>query len=222
LAGGGALLYQQRHTLGAVTQQLRAKEQQRDESQRLASRLADMELRFKEDRDKLQFLEAGVPNMAYVPTLLKQIERLGKETKNTVRGVRPEMAPKTPVRAAVRRTDPEAADGGEGSKEEKPKPPEPYDRLTIQVALTGRYQDYQSFLQRLTQFPKIVAVDRVQLRPRFDHEHPRDSPRLDVDMQLTAFILKNEANKPLPLPSVPPPASGTQEAAASGAAGRPA
>ncbi len=157
--------------------------------------------------------------MAYVPTLLKQIERLGKETKNTVRGVRPEMAPKTPVRPAVRRTDPEAAEGAEGPKEEKPKPPEPYDRLTIQVALTGRYQDYQSFLHKLTQFPKIVAVDRVQLRPRFDSENPGSSPRLDVDMQLTAFILKNEANQPPPPLAIDaPPAPVTQEATAPAAA----
>jgi Tfp pilus assembly protein PilO len=217
LAGGGALLYQQQHSLAAVTRQLRDKEQQRDESARLASRLAETELRFKEDRDKLKFLESSLPSMAYVPTLLKQIERLGKDTKNTVRGVRPEMAPKTPVRPAVRRTDPEAGEGGDGPREEKPKPPEPYDRLTIQVALTGRYQDYQMFLQELTRFPKIVAVDRVQLRPRFDHENPAASPRLDVDMQLTAFILKNEANQQPPLAMEAPPV--TQEAAAPGAAG---
>jgi Tfp pilus assembly protein PilO len=192
IAGGGALFYQQESSLGVVTAQLKDKEKQRDESARLASRLAEMEVRFKEDTDRLRFLEASLPSMAYVPTLLKQIEQLGKDTQNVVRGVRPEMAPPTPVRAAVRRTDPEAQDS-DAPKEEKPKAPEPYDRLTIQVALTGRYQSYQNFLQRLTQFPKIVAVDRVTLRPRLDASQPTASPQLDVDMQLTAFILKEGA-----------------------------
>src|SRR5947208_2942889 len=127
VAGGGALFYQQESSLTAVTQQLKEKEKQRDESARLASRLAETEVRFKEDTDRLRFLESSLPSMAYVPTLLKQIEQVGKDTKNVVRGVRPEIGAKAPVRAAVRRTDPEAQDGG-GPKEEKPKAPEPYDR----------------------------------------------------------------------------------------------
>jgi Tfp pilus assembly protein PilO len=194
LAGGGALFYQQQISLGAVTGKLKEKEKLRDESARLASRLAETEVRFKDDTDRLRFLESSLPSMAYVPTLLKQIEQLGKDTQNVVRGVRPELAPRAAVRPAVRRTDPEAQDG-DASKAEKPKAPEPYDRLTIQVALTGRYQDYQNFLQRLTQFPKIVAVDKVTLRPKLDNSRPTASPQLDVDMQLTAFILK-EAGPP--------------------------
>src|SRR5207249_10085583 len=86
-AGGGALLYQQEHSLTNVILRLRDKEKQRDESARLASRLAETELRFKEDQNRLKFLEASLPDMAYVPTLLKQIEQLGKDTHNQVRVV---------------------------------------------------------------------------------------------------------------------------------------
>src|SRR5207245_2044836 len=85
MAGGGALLYQQESSLAAVMGQLHEKEKQRDESARLASRLAETELRFKEDTDRLKFLESSLPSMAYVPTLLKQIEQLGKDTHNEVR-----------------------------------------------------------------------------------------------------------------------------------------
>jgi Tfp pilus assembly protein PilO len=190
VAGGGALLYHQQRTLTAVVARLREKEQQRDECARLASRLAETELRYKEDQAHLQFLEASLPDMAYVPTLLKQIEHLGKSTKNRVRGVRPEAAPAKPVRPAVRRTDPEAQEDGNEKKAEDAPKPEPYTRLPIAVSLTGGFQDYQNFLQQLTKFPKIVAVDRVQLRPRLDLATPNGSPQLEVDMQLTAFILK--------------------------------
>jgi Tfp pilus assembly protein PilO len=201
VAGGGALLYHQQRSLAAVVAQLREKERQRDESARLASRLAETELRFKEDQARLKFLESSLPDMAYVPTLLKQIEHLGKSTKNHVRSVRPEAAPAKPVRPAVRRTDPEAQEK-DGDKPVEPAPkPEPYTRLPIAVAITGSFRDYQSFLHQLTRFPKIVAVDKVQLRPRLDIPTPDGSPKLEVDMQLTAFILKETG-------PVPPPADG--------------
>jgi Tfp pilus assembly protein PilO len=190
MTGGGMLLYQQESSLADVAKQLKAKEGQRDESTRVASRLAETELRFKEDTEHLKFLESALPSAAYVPTLLRQIEQLCKDTNNEVRAVRPEAAPPKPVRPAVRRTDPEAPQNDDKPKEEAPKP-EPYDRLTIDVSVTGGFQEYQNLLQRLTQFPKIVAVDKVQLRPRMDNDHPNASPRLDVDMQLTAFILKD-------------------------------
>jgi Tfp pilus assembly protein PilO len=197
VAGGGGLFYQQEGQLANTMKQLHEKEQQRDESARIASRLADTELRYREDTDRLKFLESSLPSMAYVPTLLKQIEQLGQETHNQVRSVRPETAVAKPVRPAVRRTDPEAQGNDNAPKpDDKPKPPDPYDRLTIQVALTGGYPEYQAFLQRLTQFPKIVAVDQVQLRPHADADRKGGPPQLDVDMQLTAFILKDAPPAP--------------------------
>jgi Tfp pilus assembly protein PilO len=208
VAGGGGLVYQQESQLGDVVKQLRDKEKQRDDSARIASRLADTELRYREDTDRLKFLESALPSVAYVPTLLKQIEQLCTDTHNVVRGVRPEAAVAKPVRPAVRRTDPEAQGSSDAPKpEEKPKPPDPYDRLTIQVSLTGGYKEYQEFLQRLTQFPKIVAVDRVQLRPRGDNDHKGGPPQLDVDMQLTAFILKDAPPVPGPAATAAPPPS---------------
>jgi Tfp pilus assembly protein PilO len=95
-----------------------------------------------------------------------------------------------PVRPAVRRTDPEAQGNGAAPEDAPPPKPEPYTRLPIAVSLTGSYKDYQEFLFRLKQFPKIIAVDRVQLRPRLDLKTATGSPKLEVDMQLTAFILK--------------------------------
>jgi len=207
VAGGGALVYQQEHSLAGVVRELKDKEKQRDESARLASRLAQTEMRFKEDTDRLKFLEASLPDMAYVPTLLKQIEQLGRSTHNQVRGVRPEAAPVKPVRAAVRRTDPEAQENGDAKQAAPPPKPEPYTRLAIAVALTGSYKDYQSFLLKLTQFPKIVAVDQVQLRPRPDLKTGNGSPMLEVDMHLTAFVLKQGGAAPTVGDGAPPGAT---------------
>src|SRR5260370_82232 len=153
-AGGGGLLYQQKSSLANVVKQLQDAEKQRDESARIASRLADTELRYQQDTDHLKFLEASLPSMEYVPTLLKQIEQLCRDTHNEVRSVRPDAAPAKPVRPAVRRTDPEAQQGDDANKPvERPKP-EPYDRLQVQGALPSGFEAYQSFLQQLTRCPQ--------------------------------------------------------------------
>src|SRR5205807_1731342 len=132
VAGGGGLVYQQESQLADVVNQLRGKEKQRDDSARIASRLADTELRYREDTARLDFL------------------------------------------------------------------------------------------QRLAQFPAIVAVDEVQLRPRHDNDHKGGPPKLDVDMQLTAFILKDAPPvpgsaatvAPLPPSTAAAPGAGAPDAAA--------
>ena len=58
IAGGGALLYQQQRSLATVTAQLQDRQKQRDESARLASRLAEQELtRLKPALDRLAQVE---------------------------------------------------------------------------------------------------------------------------------------------------------------------
>src|SRR5438034_4819618 len=100
VAGGGGLLYQQESSLAYAVKQLEQAEKQRDESARIASRLADTELRYKLDTDRLKFLEASLPSMAYVHTLLKQIEPLCKNTHNELASLRPDAAPVKPARPA--------------------------------------------------------------------------------------------------------------------------
>jgi len=89
VSGGGGLLYQQESSLANVVKQLKEKEQQRDESARIAGRLNETKLRLKQDNDRLKFLGASGPDMADVPTLLRQIEQLCQDPHNEVRSVRP-------------------------------------------------------------------------------------------------------------------------------------
>jgi hypothetical protein len=150
----------------------------------------------EKDRERLRFLESAVSDAAFVPTLLKQLEDLAVQTHNRVLAVQPMVQVQAPTRLQQRR-DPEAQAKGEeaakdGAKgEEKKKPEEPYTPLTIQVSLVGGYQSTQAFVQRLTQFPKIIAVEELQLRPH--HAEDRQADLLDVEVKLTAYVMKEKA-----------------------------
>jgi Tfp pilus assembly protein PilO len=198
------LFVKQQAAVAAASCRLEAKLRQLEEGSAVASRLAATEAELQSDRDELKFLESSLPNAAYVPTLLKQVEALAVETHNDVRGVRPSVEVSPPPSLRDRRSDPEAAARAADAQDDKnkdteeKKAPEPYDKLKIQLALTGKYADCLQLIHRLTRFPKIVSVNDVQFRPRFDDSVGGD-PKIDVDLNLTAFILKDKTTVP-PLP----------------------
>jgi Tfp pilus assembly protein PilO len=206
---GVVLFVQQQAALARATGVLDQKKAQLEEGSRLASRLAYTDEELRRDRQRLKNLETGVPNAGYIPTLLRQVENLARTTNNTVKGVRPQLEVTPTPTKIQKRTDPEAEEKAEKNPATKPKAAEPYNRLRIQLNLTGTYANSQRFIQQLTQFPKIVSVDGVTLRPRPD-EGAGGQPLLDVEMNLTAFIMKDGA-VPSSIPTGNTPA-GAEEA----------
>src|SRR3569833_1408136 len=156
---GGIVWYQQ-DSLGKTLVSLEQKKTEMHDGQRIARRREEAHAALEQDRQQLAFLENGVSDAAYVPTLLKQLEELAHGTQNQVLGVRPQVETAAPTRIQQRR-DPDAAAKG-GSSDAKDKDgkdkteakPEPYTRLCIQVSLEGCYKSTQDFLDHLTRFPK--------------------------------------------------------------------
>jgi type IV pilus assembly protein PilO len=121
--------------------------------------------------DQLKHLEAGLPDFAYVPTMLAELEQAGKANGIEVSGVRP--------------TPPPAVNPKAGEKQER----KPYDELIIEVKGHGRYPDVMKFVDALQKFPKIVAVRTLSLTPRNDPE-TKDKQLLDITIELKAFIFQ--------------------------------
>ncbi len=191
----GGVVYWQQSVLTSARATLGRKEVEVTEGRKIAKRREQARLDLEADQAKLQFLETAVSDAAFVPTLLKQLEELAINTNNRVIGVRPQVVQEAPTRLQQRR-DPEAQANGdkqEGDKKEETKAPEPYTRLGIQVNMVGSYRTVQAFTDHLTRFPKILAVEEMQLRPhRAEGGVQRDESAalLDVDLRLTAFIMK--------------------------------
>ncbi len=183
-----ALLYVNRSgNLKTVQDEYRQKKDKLDRSQEIAARLPVARQEFLDAKQKLSFLEQGVSSKVYVPTFLRQIEALGKRNNLQVVGVRPKRSDDKPAPVVSKAVD----DDKKGDKDRvaKAPPPKPYDELEISIELKGKYWDALKFMQQITSFPKIVAVNDIQISPE-GRTVTLASPELSIKVNATAFILK--------------------------------
>lgn len=160
--------------IAAIETQADQKRVQVASGEKVAHRLQEVETTYAETQGKLRFLETSVTPGEYVPTLLRQMESLAKSVNLKVAAVRPTLEPAPPA--------PPASDK-EARKNWKPQP---YDRLIVDMDVSGNYWSVAKLLYRLTEFPKIMTVETVQLTPR----EPKygQSPALEVKMKVIGFI----------------------------------
>jgi len=163
-----------------LTGQVRPTKQVEAELEKSNTELAAMDT-------QLKHLEAGLPDYAYVPTMMSELEQLGKANGIEVSGVRP--------------TPPPAINPKAGEKTER----KPYDELIIEVKGHGKYGDVMRFVEGLQKFPKIVAIRTMSMAPKNDPTSP-DKNKLDITIEMKAFVF--------PQPQAPKTGNGTQKTAA--------
>jgi Tfp pilus assembly protein PilO len=186
--------------LKTATDELAKKEKVVTESKQIALKLEKSRLDYFDARSQVRYLESSVSSRDYVPTLLKQIERLGKSVNLKVLGVRPQEVDNKRASRSVT----SGAKAAEGKVEEAGKrtdsktaaapKPNPYDELKINLEVEGSYMNAMNFLYRLTTFPKIIAVNRMEMSPGRE-AFALNSPKLSIKMTVTAFVLKEEQSK---------------------------
>jgi len=127
-------------------------------------------------QSKLRHLELGVPEMAYIPTLLTEVEVIGRRNGILVTGVRPKDPPKVKKKA----------NDEEGDKD-KPKEAKPsYQQMIVEITGTGSYASILSFARALEQFPKIVAIQRLSLEPKREMKM-KGAGLLEITAELRLF-----------------------------------
>ncbi|MFN3648530.1 MAG: type 4a pilus biogenesis protein PilO [Armatimonadota bacterium] len=185
----GGVFWFQSTALDETMQKLEARQKELEDGKKIAEREELAKAMLEEDLTQLRFLESGVSEAVYVPTFLKQLEELAGETKNRVLGIRPEVVRQAPTKLQQRR-DPEADEKAQkDGKKPAAEKPEPYTRLSIEVNLEGTFQSAQTFISRLTRFPKIVAVEEVQLQPQ-QAQLNTAAGALSARVKLIAFVMK--------------------------------
>lgn len=193
----GGLWHVQSSAVGKLRAELERKQKDLEDGQKTARREAEVLEALARDEEQIRFLESGVPEAAFVPTMLAQIEGLARETRNTVLGIRPVVVKETATKLEKRR-DPEAQtkdgkkDPKAGDKKAEAKKPDPYTRLTIEVSLVGSFASSEAFIARLTQFPKIVSVEEVNVSPFTARgaKQEASAATLTTQIKLMAFIMK--------------------------------
>jgi len=132
---------------------------------------------------KLKHLEAGVPDFAYVPSLMTELEKAGKKFGIQILGVRP-----IPKQAKP------------GQKDDTAKAKKAYDELAIEVKGFGSYGSIMRFVNSLTEFPKIIAARSVQLTPKADPGSTK--PDLDMVVELRAYVFADSAKSNATIPAI--------------------
>lgn len=179
-AAGAGAAYWQYSRFSQLQTEVRAAEEQLQQSRSIAQRLEEAQNQFEMLRQKIQHLEMSVSERAYIPTLLKQLENGARARRLKVLSVRPSKESPQPKTEQQEEGD---------KKETQKKPPEPYEKQTIEVAVQGQFWDVMHFIDDLTRFPKILAVERVQMRPR-PRKEATDPFHIEAQFTFTAFIFR--------------------------------
>ena len=196
LFGIGVCVYRARASaLVALRGELNQKKTELAGAQARIAKRGQLEQEYTDLREQLAVLEPSLPTYAYVPTFLKQIEALATDTDNAVDGVRPQPRAAAPAPARP----PTEGKGEAGAKAGPPgvqpqtaqSVEEAYDRLPIEISLTGGYWDTAQFLSDLATFPKMIAVNDMQFTPTSGAASlTRGAPDLQVKVNLLALIYK--------------------------------
>lgn len=172
LCGGG--VYWQYTSKVEAEARLAALKSEVPDEQTVRDRLAESQAVLDEHKYKLLHLEANVPQSAYIPTLLWELERMGRENGIKVTGVRPVLTPSSSKKPK---------DGDKLERVEK----KTYQEIDIDITGKGEYRAIMNLLDALQKFPKIVAVRTVGVTPKRD-DTQADGQVLEAAVRIRAYV----------------------------------
>lgn len=172
--GGGTFLYFQYTGLTDLDQEVRVLDNKVRSQRDLPAQLELSQRDLDTTRSKLAHLERNVPEFAYVPTMLRELETLGKSSGLKVIGVRP-----------VEKSDNQKIEEAKGVDK-------PYQEIEITVTSRGSYPAILRFVSALNAFPKIVGTRAVSIEPKRDPLMPKDQkPPLELTTRLRAYVFED-------------------------------
>jgi len=188
---GGSLYHAKTSELSKLKGELEANETQLTEVRGKLTELPQYEARYAKLQTRLSVLEPSLPDSAYIPTFLRQIEGLATGTENRILTIRPKPA----IQRAAAPTTTINDETGEimkidGEAAAPQAAPLPYDFVPIELRLEGTYWTAIDFLAELQEFPKMIAVNDISFNPDQSRAGAGQSPRLTATMDLTAVVTK--------------------------------
>jgi len=170
LLGGGAIYWQYGGMTSAETR-VQALESEVPDEKELGDMLASSQTELSDFQTKLMHLEKSIPPAAYVPTLIKELEAVGKTNKVSVTGIRPVMAVANPNAMPEKKA---------------------YDEIELDIVGRGGYMAVLNLVTALQSFPKILSVSTVAVIPKRDQDQQQT---LEATVRIRAFVFAEEAKK---------------------------
>jgi Tfp pilus assembly protein PilO len=171
--GGCCLVGFEYSNLSAEQTRVNDLQSQTQDESAVQAQLTKSQQDLEESKAQLTHLEKGIPGTAYVPTMLQELEKTGKESGISVTGVRP-----------VAKSNQASSAPSDGSTAvAKPA----YDELNIEVKGQGTYAGAMKFVKALQTFPKIVGVRTLEIVPALE---PKDAQlgMVTITIGLRAYL----------------------------------
>ncbi len=172
---GGGLIYWQMGNRSTAAARVALLQSELPDMDQVNADLVKSQQDLEAARIELEHLEKSLPETAYIPTLLKELEMLGTSKNVKVTGIRPLLVPNNT---------------GEEAKED-----DAYQKLDIDITGQGTYRALLEMISALKGFPKILAVNTISMQPK-QGAGGQSSNELDATIRLRAFVFK-EAMAPL-------------------------
>ncbi len=170
---GAGVCYMQLGSLGEAQQKLDQLKPELKSERQLRTEIAEGSTELKKTQAVVFHLEKGVPQTAYIPTMLKDLETRTKLQGLQFLGIREVPRPKGP----------------EVKGEKKP-----YVEIDFEISARGKYGDVMRFVRSLEDFPKIVATRGVTMQPK---SNPKGPKLLEVTLELRTYMFPEDTKKPI-------------------------
>jgi len=159
----------------ALSEALEEKRKELEQSQQATSQLRLVQQTYEQTKRELQFLERGVSQSAYIPTMLQQIEQTAKNLNLKIVAIRPQQPTQN------------------NPQEQKEKAKKSYEEQLIEISIQGNFWSLMRFLKQLDEYPKILAVQTVQIQSKTTNQPNQSAtnPELEIRATVRAFIFKN-------------------------------
>lgn len=160
---------------------LEEKQKALESARQAPAQLRQLQEQLEQIQHSLAFLERGVSESAYIPTMLKQIEDTARALNLKIVAIRPQQPSQTHTEQS-------------GKKKQQSKP---YEEQLIEISLQGQFWSFMSFLKQLDEYPKILAVQTMSLQARSTTQQSAEThPELEAKLTVKAFISRNSPTTP--------------------------
>jgi Tfp pilus assembly protein PilO len=180
LAGLVGFYFHQHSTIVKLKADYSARQAELAQASKMGTELQPLKKKLQDEQDQLGHLEHALSTKEYIPTLLTQLEKLATDTHNKITNVKLTVPPPAA---------PAATDANGGTPAVATAVPDSYDKFLVDLEIQGPYQNVMDFLRKLTQFPKIVSVEKFQVSAQAGPK-PGDEPMIRATLSFSAYILK--------------------------------
>lgn len=161
-------------SLGDEQMKLASLEKEVRNETELTTELTETQHKIEATKLELKHLESGISDIAYIPTMLIELQKVCRETGINDLAVRPlPEPPKDPKKKEERKL---------------------WQQIDLEVSGTGDYPSVLKLMDTLKQFPKIVGVKEVSLLPKID-QGPEPTGLVTATIKISAYAFKEKATE---------------------------